>query len=113
MKGYVYILECANGKYYTGSTNNLARRLEEHELGLGANFTRKFLPVRLIFIEEHPRIDLAFKREKQIQGWSRKKKENLISSNYQNLRLLAECQNESHANSVLSHPPNLNPDTEK
>ncbi len=79
MKGYMYILECSNGSYYTGSTINLEFRLEEHQNGEGANHTKKFLPVRLVYFEEYQRIDKAFYREKQVQGWSRKKKEALIN----------------------------------
>jgi putative endonuclease len=97
MKGFVYILECANGKYYTGSTIDLAKRFQEHQCGLGANFTRKFLPIKLLYVREYPRIDLAFAREKQIQGWSRKKKEALINGDDNALHEFAECQNESHS----------------
>jgi putative endonuclease len=79
MKCYVYILKCANGKYYTGSTRDLERRLLEHQNGEGANFTKKHLPVVLVYVEVFSRIDHAFNREKQIQGWSRKKKEALIN----------------------------------
>ena len=78
MKGYMYILKCSNGAYYTGSTNNLERRLEQHQNGEGAQFTRRNLPVELVYCEEFNRIDEAFYREKQIQKWSRKKKEALI-----------------------------------
>jgi len=74
----MYILRCSNGSYYTGSTTDLEARLEQHQLGLGANFTRKHLPIKLVYYEKFERIDDAFYREKQIQGWSRKKKEALI-----------------------------------
>lgn len=79
MKGYTYILLCSDGSYYTGSTNNLELRLKQHQNGEGANHTKKHLPVVLVYYEEFSRIDEAFYREKQIQGWSRKKKEALIS----------------------------------
>ena len=92
MKGYTYILKCSNGKYYTGSTVNLEKRLEEHNLGEGSNFTRKNLPVKLVYFEEHERIDLAFQREKQIQGWSRKKKEALINYEFEKLQELAKSK---------------------
>jgi putative endonuclease len=80
MKGYVYILECSNGMFYTGSTIDLARRFKEHQEGLGANFTKKYLPIKLVYVEIFERIDTAFYREKQIQGWSRKKKMALINN---------------------------------
>jgi len=76
--GYIYILLCADGTYYTGSTNNLELRLEQHQSGEGANYTRKRLPVELVYYEEYDSVADAFYREKQVQGWSRKKKEALI-----------------------------------
>ena len=90
MKGYMYILLCANGQYYTGSTKNLERRLAQHQNGEGANFTKKHLPVKLVYYEVYPRIDTAFYREKQVQGWSRKKKEALIKGNFNKLPELAK-----------------------
>lgn len=89
MKGYMYILLCANGSYYTGSTIDLERRLTQHQNGEGANHTKKHLPVTLVYYEEYPRIDTAFYREKQVQGWSRKKKEALIERNSELLPELA------------------------
>ena len=99
MKGYMYILECANGCYYTGSTNDLERRLAEHQNGEGANFTKKHLPVKLVYYEEFLRIDEAFYREKQVQGWSRKKKEALIDRRFDKLSDLSK--------NYTQHPPAL------
>ena len=81
MKGWMYILKCADGSYYTGSTNNLLLRMQQHQAGEGANHTKKRLPVILVYVEEFKRIDHAFEREKQVQGWNRKKKEALINGN--------------------------------
>lgn len=89
MKGYMYILLCSNGQYYTGSTNDLERRIVEHNNGEGANFTRKHLPVELIYYEEFDRVDEAFYREKQVQGWSRKKKEALITGEHKKLPIIS------------------------
>lgn len=96
MKGFVYILRCADGSYYTGSTTDLELRIRQHQNGEGANYTKKRLPVKLIYLEEFQRIDEAFYREKQIQGWGRKKKEALINNFPEELKKLAECKNESH-----------------
>jgi putative endonuclease len=85
----MYILECSDGSYYTGSTRNLDIRLIQHQNGKGANHTKKRLPVRLVYFEEYSRIDEAFKREKQVQGWSRNKKEALINGNPELLPKLA------------------------
>jgi putative endonuclease len=79
MKGWMYILERSDGSYYTGSTNNLDLRLLQHQNGEGTNHTKKRFPVKLVYSEEFQRIDDAFYREKQVQGWSRKKKEALIN----------------------------------
>ncbi len=78
---YVYILKCSDGSFYTGSTWELEKRLWEHQSGDGAEYTKKRLPVELVFCETFDRIDDAFEREKQIQGWSRRKKLALITSN--------------------------------
>lgn len=64
-------------------------RLAQHQAGEGANHTKKRLPVRLIYNEEYERIDEAFYREKQVQGWSRKKKEALINGTPEQLPKLA------------------------
>ena len=108
--GYVYILHCSNEKYYTGSTKDLSKRLVEHENGLGSNFTRKYLPFKLVYVEVFKSVDLAFLREKQIQGWRHKKKEALIASNFNSLHTLSECANETHVNSIYSHPQVKNPE---
>ncbi|HPA12199.1 MAG TPA: GIY-YIG nuclease family protein [Bacteroidales bacterium] len=95
-KGYMYILQCSNGAYYTGSTIDLDKRLAQHQAGEGANFTKKHLPVTLVYYEEFQRIDDAFYREKQVQGWSRAKKEALIKGENNLLNELSKCQNETH-----------------
>ena len=85
MKGYMYILLCSDGSYYTGSTTDLERRMAQHFAGEGANHTKKHPPVKLLYFEEFGRIDEAFRREKQVQGWCRKKKEALINGKYSDL----------------------------
>ncbi|AXT49482.1 GIY-YIG nuclease family protein [Aquimarina sp. BL5] len=85
MTGYMYILECSDGSYYTGSTKDLDKRLQQHQNGEGANHTKKRLPIRLLYYEQYDRIDTAFYREKQVQGWSRAKKEALINGDLDTL----------------------------
>lgn len=87
---WMYILECCDGTYYTGSTWNLQKRLSEHQAGIGANHTSKRLPVRLVYSEEFSRIDEAFRREKQIQNWSHSKKMALIEGDAGALKLGAK-----------------------
>ena len=95
-KGCVYILECSDGSFYTGSTINLEKRLFEHKNGKGARHTKTRLPVSLVYVEEFLQIHQAFYREKQIQGWSRVKKIALIQKNYELLSKSSECKNKSH-----------------
>jgi putative endonuclease len=90
MKAYMYILECADGSYYTGSTTDLEARVPQHQNGEGANYTKNNLPVKLVYFEEYDRIDEAFYREKQVQGWSRKKKQALINGQLDKLPGLAK-----------------------
>ena len=96
MKGFLYLLECSDGSYYTGSTIDLEKRIHEHQDGRGANHIKKRLPVKLVYVEEYLSIDTAFYREKQVQGWSRAKKEALINGGFDSLPNLAECKNETH-----------------
>lgn len=102
---HMYILECDNGKFYTGSTRNLERRLAQHFRGEGANFTRKHKPVRLVYAEAFARVQDAFYREKQIQRWSHTKKKALIDQNFSTLHILAECQNQTHYALLNPEPP--------
>ncbi len=95
IKGYMYILKCADGSYYTGSTKNLEKRLIEHQSGEGSFYTKKRLPVTLVYFEEFQRIDEAFYREKQVQGWSRKKKEALINGEYEKLPELSKSKKDT------------------
>ena len=87
---YMYILECCDGSFYTGSTWDIEQRLWEHQQGLGANYTKNHLPVKLLYYEEYDRIDDAFNREKQVQGWTRKKKLALIEERMEDLPVLAK-----------------------
>ncbi len=87
--GYMYILECADGSFYTGSTKNLRRRVWEHQNFFGANYTKKKYPVQLVYYEKYDRIDTAFYREKQIQGWSRSKKLALVEGRCEELPTLS------------------------
>ena len=91
-KGYVYILRCADGSFYTGSTIDLESRVHQHQNGTGANYTRKHAPVTLVFYEECSSIQEAFKREKQIQGWSHAKKQALIDGDFDKLSHLSRGQ---------------------
>ena len=90
---HAYILRCGDGTLYVGSARNLESRIEQHAAGLGGDYTSKRLPVELVFAEEFARIDEAWAREKQLQGWSRAKRMALIEGRYEDLvRLSANRQ---------------------
>ena len=89
-------MECTDGSYYTGSTIDLQKRINEHHNGQGTNHTKKRLPIKLVYVEEYLNIATAFEREKQIQGWSRAKKEVLITGDFDALPNLSECKNETN-----------------
>jgi len=74
----MYILRCANNSYYVGSTDNITARIKTHNTGEGASYTKKYKPVKLVYFEEYETRKEAEKREKQIKGWNRLKKEKLI-----------------------------------
>jgi putative endonuclease len=86
---FVYMLECEDASYYVGSTVLLEERVQQHQLGLGADYTRCRLPVKLVWFEEHEHIGAAFAREKQIQNWGRRKRRALIEGRYGDLPALA------------------------
>ena len=77
---YTYILQCGDGSYYTGWTNNLERRLKDHSQGRGAKYTRAHLPVILVYYECFDTKKEAMKREASIKKLSRSQKERLIAS---------------------------------
>ncbi|TAK03862.1 GIY-YIG nuclease family protein [Patescibacteria group bacterium] len=78
----VYMLECGDGSYYVGCSENLLRRMEDHRAGRAALWTAKRLPVRLVYYEIHKILLCARRRERQIKGWSRIKKEKLMDGTW-------------------------------
>lgn len=77
---YTYILRCSDQSLYTGWTNNLKKRLEDHNLGKGAKYTRAHLPVMLVYYEVFETKEEAMRRESAIKKLSRSQKERLIAS---------------------------------
>jgi len=91
---YVYIIECKDRSYYTGITNDIERRLWEHNTGYDSKsytFTRR--PVELKYYEHFHDVRNAIAREKQIKGWSRKKKEALFENNWEKIKEIAKSKN--------------------
>lgn len=103
---YVYILKCSDGLTYTGITNDISRRFEEHQKGLNKNsFTFKRRPILLIFKQEFNDVNQAICFEKKIKKWSGKKKLALANGDFYMIQILSECRNETHSK--------YNPETKK
>jgi putative endonuclease len=95
---FVYIVRCKDSSYYTGVTNSLQRRINEHNDGINKNsYTNSRIPVDLVWCQTFNDPDNAIQKEKQIKGWSRKKKEALINTDWGELPKLAEFRNETHS----------------
>ena len=84
------MLRCSDGSYYVGQTDDIDKRLNEHLCGQGTWYTRKRLPVQLIFVEPFNSRDNAKQVEAQIKGWSRKKKEALIQQDWRRIKELSK-----------------------
>jgi putative endonuclease len=100
---YEYIVECRDGFYYTGMSNDLDRRLWEHNTGYNPKcYTYRRRPVELQYCEYFSNVNYAIARERQIKGWSRKKKEALFKEDWNELVKLAKSKSTSeHDLSVL------------
>jgi putative endonuclease len=99
---WMYILRCADGSYYVGSTINLERRVVEHNEGIGAQYTAQRRPVKLVYSAEFPDIRQAYAAEKKVQGWSRAKREALIRGDF---AALPELSKKDFAKYHAKHEP--------
>lgn len=91
---FVYIVECNDGSFYTGVTNNLDRRIAEHNEGENPkSYTYRRRPVKLVYCAEYTDPYYAIEKEKQIKGWSRKKKIALIKGEWEKLPELSKSKN--------------------
>lgn len=79
---YTYIVECSDGTLYTGWTNDLTKRLEAHNAGKGAKYTRPRRPVLLVYHESFQTKEEAMRREYEIKHYTRKRKQKLIKENH-------------------------------
>lgn len=78
-KHFTYIIECADGTYYTGYTTDVKRRVKEHNQGIGSKYTRSRLPVSLLYFEKYSSRSKAMKREYEIKSLTRREKEEIIN----------------------------------
>jgi putative endonuclease len=87
---YVYMLRCIDGTFYTGVTNNIERRYYEHSTGHDPTcYTHSRRPLRLVYAAEFQYIDRAINFEKQLKGWSHKKKRAFVERDWPLLKRLA------------------------
>jgi len=94
---YVYILRCKDKSLYTGITNNLQRRVNEHNDGKLKNaYTYLRRPVILEFFQDFTDVNQAIYFEKKLKKWSKQKKEALIKGDFDLLQTLAECRNATY-----------------
>lgn len=77
---YTYIVKCSDGSLYTGWTNNLEKRIKDHNAGRGAKYTKARRPVVPVYKEEFPTKQEAMKREWEIKRLSRKEKLSMIEN---------------------------------
>lgn len=77
---FVYIVKCSDNTLYTGWTTNLEKRIDTHNRGKGAKYTKARLPIELVYYEEYDNKSAALKREHAIKQMTRKEKENLINT---------------------------------
>ena len=105
---WVYILRCNDGKYYTGVTNDLDRRLKEHNEGINPKcYTYERRPVELMYEEHLHDIKQAIAWEKQLKGWSRKKKEALFKRDFEEIKKLAKSKAVRSVDGSPSNHPSL------
>lgn len=101
---YTYLILCSDGTYYTGVTNDVDRRFQEHCDGLQpTSYTAKRRPLKLVYVESYQWIQDAIRREKQLKRWSSAKKRALIMNDERVLHELAKCRNLSRHD----HPDRL------
>ena len=96
---FCYILRCADGSYYVGSTHDVAARLTKHSDGSASQYTAARRPVTLVFSEPRASIADARARERQIKGWTRAKKEALISADRSGMKVM------SRSSAMKARPP--------
>ncbi len=80
MPHFFYLARCADESLYAGTCVDLDARLEKHNAGTGAKYTRSRRPVRIVYSEEFPTISEARRREAEVKQWSKSEKEQLIES---------------------------------
>ena len=100
MTFYAYILRCADDSYYTGHTDDLDRRIAEHQSGLQPGYTQNRRPIELMWSESFPTREEALAAESQVKNWSRAKKEALIAGDWKRVGYFARPPHERPSTSL-------------
>jgi tRNA/rRNA methyltransferase len=82
---FVYMLKCSDELYYIGHTDDIERRIAEHNNGQVSGYTKNRFPIKAVYIQDFMKRDEAIVAEQQIKGWSRKKKEVLIRNDWEKI----------------------------
>ncbi|HLW72856.1 MAG TPA: GIY-YIG nuclease family protein [Candidatus Babeliales bacterium] len=86
---FMYMLKCNDGSYYIGHTDDIDKRIAEHTQGKINGYTKKRLPVKIVYVQNFMTRDEAINAERQIKGWSRKKKEALLRDDWEKIKELS------------------------
>jgi len=86
---FMYMLKCSDDSYYIGHTDDIDKRISEHNQGKINGYTKKRLPVKVVYVQDFMTRDEAINAEQQIKGWSRKKKEALINNDWEMIKKLS------------------------
>lgn len=97
---WVYILHCADGSYYTGHTDNIEKRMAQHQSGESVGYTATRRPVELVWSQECYTREEALSAERQLKGWSRKKKEAMMRGDWTEVSRLAQSKS-IHPSTVI------------
>ncbi len=103
MQFWAYLLRCADGSYYTGHTDELEARLDQHRQGIGCDWTMRRRPLQLVWCDAAPTRDEAIAFERRVKGWSRAKKEALIASDWDRVSWLARPPRERPSTSLRTN----------
>ena len=94
---WTYIALCSDSTFYVGSTSNPPLREAQHNEGIGSRYASTRRPIRFVFLQEFPNLLQAAEAERQLKKWSHDKKEALVKGDFDLLRELAKCRNESRS----------------
>ena len=103
MSFYAYLLRCNDGSYYAGHTENLEQRVAMHQSGVLQGYTHSRRPVELVWFQDFPLRDEAFRAERQIKGWNRAKKEALVAGDWRLVETLASIRSPDRQ-TMAAHP---------